>query len=188
MKRFLAIGAMATILGIHGCGTGVGGGVLDQLTSLLDADGDGFPELTPPEGVADTVNEMVAISLTNEITRAQAEQLVGQEIPSIVNVAVDITLTLQYADDKESVYTGTQGLEAFTLAFEAFCPETVIASFRLIATAPIVGTVLDQTMTFTASQVAGEGDAQFECGTVIEIRSFLNDFGQPDVDINITDQ
>lgn len=163
--------------------TATGNGTLDNLDT--DEDGDGFFEL-PTKGIE--ISDTIAIALINTLTRDDLEAVAGQEIPDIIAVTLEKTITRIYEGGEEFVDTGSEVLAPFELRVEAPCPERIIAEINVVASAPLVGTVFEQAFSFTASQVAGEGDVTFTCGTVVTIEAFVNSAGVPDATITVSEQ
>lgn len=165
---------------------------LNNLSELPDADGDGFADLDGPEGT-----ETVAVSIVNEITRADAEALAEQfvgEVPAglaaVVAVEVNFTITRIYEGDQTFMDMGSRALQPFDdLAIEAVCPETVVVAVDVVASVPILGNFeVLPTQEFTLVEGDG-GRGTFVCGKVIMVTAAIDEStGQPDIDLVIEDQ
>lgn len=168
---------------------------LDNLDALPDVDNDGFRELETPEGV--DASETIAVSIVNEITRADVEAVVGSQsginIPpgliAGIGITVNFSITRVYEGDVEITDRGSRGLESFEIRVEAACPQRVIAVLDVNASIPFIGDISvlpPQTIDLSL----GDGSAgTFACGNVISVTAMIDETtGQPDIDVSIEDQ
>ncbi len=170
-------------------------GTFDNLESLEDADQDGFKDLAGPEGTEE--GETIAVSVVNEITRAEAEAVAeeyyGSDIPdalaAMADVKVDFSITRIYEDGSEFTDTGSRGLETFEVKVEAPCPETVIAEVEVVASFPLLPEIVVLPPQEYVLATDGAGDLTFACGKVIAVTASLDEESTfPEIDVTIEDQ
>jgi hypothetical protein len=185
-RKSLVLVATLSSFAASGCFLPVPSGMSTE--DLVDADGDGFVELKSPEEV--TTDLGVSIRLVNTITRAEAEQLAGQDIPDFLTVTAEMTIVRTYANGETLVDPPMrESLGPFELSFEAPCPDRVETTIAVTATAPFLGSFDVFSQTFTASSIGERADAVFECGKVITVEVSLNQAtGLPTADIAVTDE
>ena len=179
--RQMTIAVLLMILA--GCGTSSGsgsGGILDRLSTLPDANGNGFPDIPAPEGVEET--ETVPLQLVNQITMSQAERLAQVNLPDLVqnniSVRARILVNLTYPGDITDRLTGTRAVAPFEIKAEVICPLTIEVRVTVVADIPVIGQQTVQS--FGPFQF--ERDALtngYECGSIISIEVFVNEDGDP---------
>jgi hypothetical protein len=168
---------------VMGCNGGSGGptpGVLDRLNTFPDTDGDTFVEVPATAGV-DSSRE-VAVAIDNDVTRTQAISLARTNVPDFVTDSIGLSATvlvkMTYADGKEQQLRGSRSIGPFELSFEVACPEVVEVHVNVVADIPIVGRTTVQTFgPFNFGK--GTDAGQFQCDTLIRVRSFIDENGQP---------
>ncbi|MFH0983061.1 MAG: hypothetical protein V2A79_16200 [Planctomycetota bacterium] len=191
LRSMRALLALAMVCHLTGCGAsgGGGGGVLNQLDTLPDEDGDTFSEVPPPEGVDFDVENSVAVSITNTITRSQAMAAAGSQLPSVVSSSIslraDVAVDLTYPGGITQHLSGSFPIGPLDLAFEVACPESIEVLVTLVASAPLVGSRPVSTFgpyVFTR----GEGEYAYACGALVSVSTFINEAtGEPDVDLDV---
>ncbi len=165
----------------------------DSVGGLEDTDGDGFFELTAPEG--EEAAGSIELELVNEINREQLSSLIPLDsIPGadvaidLIDISVSFDVTLTYPRGGESTFMETEKLGAFAIRIEADCPETITAVVTLdaevvlpfVGTLPLFAETLDP---FVLSQ-----GAEFECDKLVRFLATFDDAtGQPDVDVSVED-
>lgn len=154
------------------------------LDNLPDADGDGFLDLSSPEGVE--TDEEIAIVVRNEISTQDIIALAGDNVPTnligLLSISVRQDITRVYDGVGSVTDTDTRALGAFTLSLEAACPDEVTAVVSVIVTAPLVGQVFSQSFP-EITVTNGPDPGQFECGEVITVVASLDASGNPVVEI-----
>jgi hypothetical protein len=170
-------------------------GTFDNLDVLDDTDDDGFKDLAGPEGTEG--GETIAVSVVNEITRAEAERVAeeyyGSDIPdglaAMADVKVNFSITRVYEDGSEFTDTGSRGLETFEVKVEAACPETVIAEVEVVALFPLLPEIVVLPPQEYVLTTDGSGDLTFACGKVIAVTASLDEGTPfPEIDVTIEDQ
>jgi hypothetical protein len=190
-RRIILRMAMALLMPglLAGCGLGSGGedgGILNNLTGLPDANGNGYPEIPPPDGVDETAT--VAIRIQNHITKSEAENLAQVNAPQIiedmVRVRARIRVDLTYPDGITDRLTGTRPIAPFEVKAEAVCPQAVEVSVSVVAEAPVVGS---QTVAGLGPyRVERQTDALgYSCETLINIESFVDESGEAIATIDV---
>lgn len=151
-------------------------------SDLPDADMDGFRDLPSPDGI--TSGEDIQVEIVNELTQADLIGLIDlgglESLLAFVQVNVAFDLTLNYPNGETVPFSDSRSLEPFELRFEAVCPDSVDATAG--ATASALGAELFS-QDFPPITITSD---DFECGSLISLRAFLNDRGQPDVDWTVT--
>jgi hypothetical protein len=170
----------AVLAGCGSTGNGPTPGILDRLSTLSDTDGNGFVEVPATAGV-DTSRE-VAVAIENDITRTEAISLAQTSVPNFVADSISLSATvlvkMTYADGKEQQLRGSRNIGPFDLSFEVACPDRVEVNVNVTADIPVVGRTSVQTFgPFVFSK--GTNTGQFQCDTVIHVRSFVDASGQP---------
>ena len=153
------------------------------LDDLPDADGDGFLDLSSPEGV-DT-SESIAVVIISSITREDALALAGDQIPAgvaaLATISIRLDITRIYDGFGSVTDTDTRALGAFELSLEADCPDEVRADVSVIVAALGI-TVIDLPIG-EVSVTNGPDEGQFQCGNLITVVASLDASGNPVVDI-----
>ena len=167
--------ALCILAGCGSSGGGGGGGLLNQLDSLDDADGDGFPEIVPPEGVVFVPEESVAVSVINTVTRSQAAAAAGTEIPSSVGLTAAVAVDLTYPGGQTQRLSGSFAVGPFELALEVACPERIEVRVSVTAIVPVIGT---QPVTsfgpYVFTQDGSEG-YPYGCGSTVRVETYADD-------------
>lgn len=171
---FLMVVGLCCLVGCGSSGGG-GGGVLNQLDSQPDTDGDGFAEIEPPEGVDFDSEESIALNIVNTITSSQAAAASGTQLPAGVSLSARVAVNVTYPGGITQRLPGTFPVGPFELAFEIACPESIEVLVTVVATAPIIG---DQPVTtFGPYDFTQDGDEGYvyECGSTVTISTFVDD-------------
>jgi len=182
---------VASVCCLTGCGAsgGGGGGLLNQLDGLPNEDGDAFAEIAPPEGVDFDLDESVALSIVNTITRSQAEAAAGADIPNAVSgsigLSAKITVDLTYPGGITQRLPGTFAVGPFELAFEVACPESIEVLVSIVASVPIIGTQpVSNFGPYTFNQSGENGAYSYTCGSEVRLDTFIDDeTGEPVVSL-----
>jgi hypothetical protein len=176
---------------IYGCGNNggaAGGGTLNRLDSLPDADGDAFSEITPPDGIVFDPETALSLHIINTITRSQAEAAAGVQLPQVVSssltLAAKVSVKLNYPGDIEQRLPGSFPVGPFDLAFEVACPDSIEVLVTVVATAPIVG---EQPVSTFGPYVftQGSGDYAYSCPSIVTLTTMVDEAGAPIVDISV---
>lgn len=159
---------------------------LPTLDNLPDADGDGFLDLSTPDGV-DT-DEVIAVVLSNTISNEEIIALAGDQVPaqaiSLLTIRVRQDITRTYDGVGSVTDTDTRPLGQFTLSLEAACPDQITTVVSVTVAVPLVGTVFDQTVA-EVTLTNGPDPGQFECGNVIRVEARLDESGNPTADVTV---
>ncbi len=173
--RRYAMRFFAMCLLVTGCGEL---DLCNDLGELADADGNGFVELTPPEGVEFDSDTSVRVLVENTLTIADLVPFVSHtdQDASLANEAlflVQFTFTIEYADGAVQTVCQTEPLGPFTVSFEGACHETADLTVELIAISPLTG----MEVTRIPVGLSLEG-VDYECGQTVEFRTFVDDAGE----------
>lgn len=177
---FLAAILTCCLSGCGSWGDGSRDGTLNELDGMPDADGDSFSEIAPPEGVAFDFDTSLAMSITNTITRSQAQAAADVKLPALIssNVALTakVSLDLTYPGGMTQELPGTFPVNPFELSFEIACPDSIEAQLTVVAVAPIVG---EEAVTTFGPLLyeQGVGENMFECGSVVHITTYADESG-----------
>lgn len=155
-----------------------------DIDKLVDADNDGFADITPPNGVAfdDATNAKVLLTNSigvDDIGPLAQQQGIDPALLNFVDIEVNIVMTLAYEGFENLVLRQSQDLEPFERAMEAACPDQVLVNVNVVANAPIVGP--QDVFSGEFEQTQGE---DFQCGDTISVETFINDAGFPNVDVS----
>ena len=189
MRRSLLV--VMLLAALAGCGTSGGGGgavgVLNRLSSFPDDNGNGYPEIPPPDGVDET--ELVAFEITNQITMSQAEQLANVNIPdfvsNIVTIRARLTVNLTYPGDITDRLTGSRGIAPFELRGEVACPSTMEVRVSVVADIPLMGEQTVQSFgPYTFNRDTGEN--AYQCNSILSIETFVDENGQANATVDVT--
>ena len=187
MRRSLLV--VMWLAALAGCGTSGGGvsGILNQLDSFPDDNGNGYPEIPPPDGVDET--ELVAFEITNQITMSQAEQLANVNIPdfvsNIVTIRARLTVNLTYPGDITDRLTGSRGIAPFELRGEVACPSTMEVRVSVVADIPLMGEQIVQSFgPYTFNRDTGEN--AYQCNSILSIETFVDENGQANATVDVT--
>jgi len=166
-----------------GCGASSGVGDLDALTE--DLDGNGFFDVTPPEGVEFLSLNNVRVRLHNTIDGADlgslaAEFGVDPALLNLVDLAANITIDLDYGGGITDALVQQESINPFDRKFEMACPDAIGVDVNVSAQIPLVG---PQDVTDFDVDLA-EG-VEYTCGQTIEVEVFVNERGDPDVAVTI---
>ncbi len=161
--------------------------------TLEDADGNGFPEIEAPAGV-DT-STTIAIDVVNELTQDSLVSLLAgadtglEGLVGLVQIDLEFEMILRYENGEEAVVNEKRELGPFTIRFEAPCPIEIETVVSVTASAPFVGTILDETLpAVILTQEASPGSlGVFECDKIVTLTSLLSDAGQPDIEFSVDD-
>ncbi len=163
---------------------------LDQAEPLPDTDNDGFGELETPEGVEASRN--LGIELVNRVTKDELTSIIPSDaltlVAGLLNVTVQFDITLSYDTGDEVTRTETRELDIFQIRFEAACPDSITATTKVEASAPIVGTIFEQEfppIVLTRDDEGGQGS--FVCDKVVSFVSSTDEAGQPTASFTIRD-
>ena len=187
MRRSLFV--VMWLAALAGCGTSGGGvsGILNQLDSFPDDNGNEYPEIPPPDGVEET--DTVALEIINQITMSQAERLAHVNIPdfvtNIVSIRERLTVNLTYPGDITDRLTGSRGIAPFELRAEVACPTMVEVRVSVVADIPLVGERTVQSFgPYTFNRDTGEN--AFQCNSILFIEVFVDENGQASANVDVT--
>lgn len=180
-----ALGGLCLIYGISGCQLlPVGGTNADG--AGLDANQNGFTDITPPDGVAFDTTTNVKIRLRNELTAADLAAFaepngVDASLIGLADIQVEIAWTLQYDDGETQVIESEERLQPFSQSIEFACPRDAELDVNIVVGLPIPGTapIAVVPINFDLDSV------NYQCGDTIEYRSFINANGQPEQSVTI---
>ena len=166
---------------VAGCQQPTSGG---DLSSLADANNNGFDDVAPPDGVEFNEETNAKVLLDNTIDSQDVAQLASQQgidpsLLAFVAVDVDIVLTLNYNGFESIVLRQSESLEPFTRAFETACPDSMSISVTVTANVPVVGpqNVFDQVFDV-------EEGVDYECGGTLNVETFADEDGNPRVEVS----
>ncbi|MCA9253468.1 MAG: hypothetical protein R3E58_12790 [Phycisphaerae bacterium] len=176
------IGAMTLLtFAVVGCQQPTSGG---DLSRLVDANNNGFDDVTPPDGVAFDEATNAKVRLDNTIDSQDVAQLASQQgiDPGLLNfvaVEVEIVLTMNYDGFESIVLRQSESLEPFTRAFETACPDSMSIAVTVTANVPVVGpqTVFDQVFDV-------EAGVDYECGGILNVETYADEDGNPRVEVS----
>lgn len=184
LKKLSLLAVMAVMVVLPNLGCPPAGGGVVGLDGLPDADGDGFLDLSSPEGLE--TDEEIAIVVRNEISTEDIIALAGDDVPTnligLLTITVRQDITRVYDGFESVTDTDTRPLGEFELSLEAACPDEVTAVVSVAAAAPFVGQVFSQAFP-EITVTNGPDPDQFQCGDVITVVASLNQSGNPVVDI-----
>ena len=166
-----------------GCGTAIATGDLDSLSE--DANGNGYLDVEPPDGVEFSTLDNVNVGLSNTITQTDVATIaatmgVDASMLSLVSLVANMELTLDYGNGITDVLTESEPIAPFEKKFELAVPDSVDVLVKVVANVPLVGA---QTVTeFTVSLTKG---VEYEAGQTIDIAVSMDEYGNPDVDLNV---
>lgn len=158
-----------------------------DIDNLVDADNDGFADITPPEGVEFNEETNAKVLLSNSIGVEDIGPLAEQQgidpgLLNLVTIEADIVMTLVYDGFENLVLRQTQALEPFEQAMEAACPDQVLVTVNVFANVPLLGE--QDVFSGDFEQVQGR---QYECGDTITVETLINDAGQPAVNVSASE-
>ncbi|MCH7720978.1 MAG: hypothetical protein IH988_08320 [Planctomycetes bacterium] len=149
-----------------------------DLSSLSeDANGNGFPDLVPPDGVAFDEDNTLRVRVENTLTKDDlapfaAEAGVSGTLVSLVDFLVTFRFRVEYENGTEQTICQTELLGPFDLAFEVACPTSAELEVAIIPLLPITKTPLD------SIPVGLSLDAvNYECGQTVEFVITTDDLG-----------
>jgi hypothetical protein len=176
--------AMAFVLPIVllGCGSGGPTGDLDALTT--DSNGDGFLDVTPPDGVEFLSLDNMKVRLRNTVSQDELGALaagfgVEPAMLNLVDIVAEIAVELDYGAVTQ-VLAQDEAIEPFEHKFEIACADVIELSVDVIANVPLVGP--QNVSDFNFELVEG---MEYNCGQTIELEVFINEGGDPDVLVDI---
>lgn len=172
---------------LAGCGGAgpAGTGDLDNLTT--DSNDNGFLDVEPPEGVEFLTVDNVRIRMRNTVSTDDlgplAEQFgIDPGLLSLVSIVADIGIEMDYGNGITDELNESEPIEPFDKAFEIACPDGMNVAVNVVANVPVVG---PQDVTdFVIDLLEG---AEYECGQTIEVEVLLDDNGNPDVEVNVSE-
>jgi hypothetical protein len=172
------------LIAVSGCQNPPAG----DLEDLDDANGDGYGDVVPPDGVDFNEDTNIKVSLENEIdiddVAALAEQYgVDPSLIGFATITIEMTLTLDYGDGITDVLEESETIAPFDKRFEVACPESALVGITVTATAPVVG----EQIIFEQDVELTEG-VEFECGETFGFAAFINDDGFPEVEMIVEDE
>jgi len=174
---------MVFTLALSGCGAVAPVGDLDALTD--DANGNGFFDVTPPDGVEFLTLDNLKVRLANVIAQDElgglaAEFGVDPALLNLVTLKADIVVMMDYGAGITDELVQSEAIDPFDKRFEIACPERVTVEVDVIAEVPVVG---PQSVTdFSVSLAAGD---HYTCGQTIAVEVFINASGDPDVAVDV---
>ena len=167
-----------------GCGTTLPN---DLSSATTDANGNGFPERTPPAGVDFATLGSLNVRLFNTLGEAELAELATQygvdaSLLSLADVYVTITAVLDYGDGITDTLEESRPVAPFDLKIEVACPNAVDITLSAEARGPLGVTqpLMNETQTVTQG-------VQYQCGQIIEIGITTNDAGALLPVFNVTD-
>jgi hypothetical protein len=180
--KFNWIGIMTVLtFAVAGCQQPTSGG---DLSNLVDANNNGFDDVTPPNGVEFNEETNAKVRLENTIDSQDVAVLASQQgidpnLLAFVAVDVDIVLTLGYGEFESLILRQSESLEPFTRAFETACPDTISVAVTVTANVPVVGPqiVFDQVFDL-------EAGVDYDCGGTLNIETFADEDGNPRVEVS----
>ena len=170
----IAVGlAVVTVTGCQPPPTGC-----TDLSSLSeDANGNGFPDLVPPDGVAFDEDNTLRIRIENTLTKDDlapfaAEVGLTGGLVSLADYLVTFTFRVEYENGATQAFCQTELLGPFELAFEAACPTSAELEVEIVALLPITNTPI-------VSIPAGLSldNIDYDCGQTIEFITSTDELG-----------
>ncbi len=169
---------------LTGCGTTTApSGDLDTLSA--DQNNNGYPDVTPPDGIEFNDADNAKVAIINSLRQSDLGQVaagmgVEPSLLSLVSMTVDVTIDLDYGGGITDVLNESESIAPFEKRFEIACPDSADISVEVVANIPFVG---PQTVAeYPVELVAGQ---DYECGSEIAVESYLNNSGNPAVDVNV---
>lgn len=176
-----SIGTVALALGlgvmtVAGCQPPPTG--CSDLSSLSDdANGNGFPDLVPPDGVAFEEDNTLRIRIVNTLTKDDlapfaAEVGVSGDLVGLADYLVTFTFHVEYENGATQAFCQTELLGPFELSFEAACPTSADLDVEIVALLPIINRPI-------ASIPAGLSldNIDYDCGQTIEFVTTTDEQG-----------
>lgn len=142
-----------------------------------DANGNGFPDIIPPDGVVFDSSSTIRVTIENTLSTDDLASYADQAgvSPSVLNLAnylVTVKFFIEYENGSTQTICETEELAPFTLSFEAACPTDVDLEVEVVALAPVVNSVI------TTIPLEVSLDAfVFDCGQEIEFITTTDEEG-----------
>jgi len=146
--------------------------------STVDSNGNGFSDITPPEGVAFDPMHTVKVLGGNTLVAADLVPFARQHgaDPNLVNFArflVRFSFDVEYANGAKQTICQSFPFDKFETRFEVVCPDQADMNVELIAMLPVLGIpVATIPIGFTLDAV------DYECGDTVSILTTIDASGQ----------
>jgi hypothetical protein len=181
MQRKYGLGAMLLVglIAVAGCGGPSGPDDLDQLTE--DGNGNGFLDVTPPDGIEFSSVDNINVRLNNTIGReglalVAAGYGIDANLLGLATILATMDIDFDYGNGITDALSQAEPIEPFDKKFEVACPEAMEVHIYVTASAPIVGTQTLFEQTF--SLVRGD---DYECGQTVGFETSVDANGNPTV-------
>lgn len=178
---FACIGVACCLAFASGCQNSAAPGDIDALSK--DANGNGYLDVDPPEGIEFLTIDNLNIRLVNSVDADDVAMLASQygidpSLLALATITVDFTVTMDYGDGITDVLHQTEPVEPFDMRFEVACPLSARVDVSVKASAPIVG---DMDIMQDAFEMTEGFD--YECGDAIGYETYVDDRGNVGVNV-----
>lgn len=176
MRRAMSLTVAVGMLAACGCqGTATCNDVANATT---DINGNGFFDITPPEGVEFDPDRTIKVIAGNTLVAADlAPHAAAHGVdPGLVNIAeffVRLTFDVEYENGATQSICQRLPFDEFELRFEAVCPAHADMNVDLIAQIPILGipiAVIPTALTLDS--------VDFECGDTVSLHTTKDESGE----------
>lgn len=182
IHRCTGMALMGLALLVAGC---FGSSEPTDLSSLSqDADGDGYMDLTPPDGVAFDAATNLRLRTASDVDRDDLAAIattlgVDSSLLSVVEDRIVLTIHLDYGNGITQEVEEVRQIEPFDLKIEVACPVEAVVDVLLQGTAPIIGSqdIYANSFVFTRG-------TDYACGDHIEVTAEVNEFGSISINMN----
>lgn len=150
----------------------------DVASVTTDSNGNGFVDITPPEGVVFDGQQTVKILGGNTLVASDLAPFARDHgvNPNLVNLAVFLvrfSFDVEYENGATQTICQTFPFDEFETRFEVACPDVADMNVDLIALLPVVGIpIMTIPVGFTLDAV------DYECGDTVSIITTIDESGQ----------
>jgi len=144
-------------------------GCTDLSSLTTDANGNGFPDVEPPEGVPFDESSTLRVVLNNTLTKTDLAPLaiaagVNETLVNLADFLVTVRFHVGYDNGTEQTICQTEVLGPFDIAFEAACPASADIEVEIAALLPITNTPIDLVPIGIALD-----SLNYECGQTVQV-------------------